>query len=184
MDLIEDALGSGIRWASSILREAKPCGWRGQSSSGGTPRSEPENLGAGQDCEAAFCPLGGSSWASLPHNGPSPVAFSMIASCQPPPVFCWSIRGLFPAPFTGSIPRARGGSLKPAMTRCKPQVGATSQDRAGAGAGPAGQRRGGRGWRRRTGQGWGGSSQQRWPLSLRTPACSALPCLTVFFFNF
>lgn len=64
-----------------------------------------------------FCPLPGSSWASLPRDGSSPGAFSSITpSCQPLPVFCWSIRGLFPAPSSGSLPVPRGSPLKLAMT--------------------------------------------------------------------
>lgn len=78
---------------------------------------EPENLGTGKDCEAAFCPLPGSSWALQPRDGSSPGAFSSVTpSCLPLPVFCGSIRGLFPAPSSGSVPAPRSSPLKPAMT--------------------------------------------------------------------
>ncbi|XP_029804186.1 brain protein I3 [Suricata suricatta] len=40
----------------------------------------------------------------------------MTASCQPLPILCWSIRGCSQALSSGSIPTARGSSLKPAMT--------------------------------------------------------------------
>ena len=143
--MIKDALGSGIRWASSYLPETKSGGWHLQPlPNGGTPFSEPENLGTGQDCETAFCPPRGSSRASLPHDGSSPVAFSMTASCQPLPVFCWSTMWLSPAPSSGSLPTPRGSS---------PNLAMTTVQAAGRGhwTGRAGRRRGWRGWRRRRG---------------------------------